>query len=386
MARGRRRMKVLALEPYYGGSHQAFLDGWSSRSRHEWTVLSLAPHNWKWRMRHGPITLGEEAARRARRGEGWDVILCSDMLDLAGFRGLAGPAARSLPAAAYFHENQLTYPVRRDEPRDRHFAFTNLTTALAAEAVWFNSHFHRRAFLGAVRQLLRRMPDHQPLDAVDRIEASSAVHPPGIDAFPRRPARRPGPLRILWAARWEYDKGPETFFEAVERLDRQGADFRLSVLGQQFRDVPGVFAEARRRLADRIDRWGYAPGRDAYAAALGEADVFVSTAEHEFFGISAVEAIAAGALPVLPERLAYPEILAEIGAESPEAFLYDGTPAGLARRLAALAGRAARPGLWHGAKPLADAAQRRFGWSRRADAMDGALDEVARCGGAGPAE
>ncbi|MCK4372451.1 MAG: DUF3524 domain-containing protein, partial [candidate division Zixibacteria bacterium] len=34
-------MKILALEPYYGGSHKAFLDGWSSRSRHEWTILKL---------------------------------------------------------------------------------------------------------------------------------------------------------------------------------------------------------------------------------------------------------------------------------------------------------------------------------------------------------
>ena len=34
-------MKVLALEPYYGGSHKAFLDGWQKHSRHEFTVLGL---------------------------------------------------------------------------------------------------------------------------------------------------------------------------------------------------------------------------------------------------------------------------------------------------------------------------------------------------------
>jgi len=53
-------MDVLGLEPYYGGSHRAFLDGWSGASRHSWTVLSLPPRKWKWRMRHASITFAEQ--------------------------------------------------------------------------------------------------------------------------------------------------------------------------------------------------------------------------------------------------------------------------------------------------------------------------------------
>ena len=34
-------MKILMIEPYYGGSHKAFIDGLSAVSRHEWTVLTL---------------------------------------------------------------------------------------------------------------------------------------------------------------------------------------------------------------------------------------------------------------------------------------------------------------------------------------------------------
>jgi hypothetical protein len=34
------RMKILALEPYYGGSHKSFLDGWISRSEHQWNLLT----------------------------------------------------------------------------------------------------------------------------------------------------------------------------------------------------------------------------------------------------------------------------------------------------------------------------------------------------------
>ena len=55
-------MRILALEPYYGGSHRAFLDGWVAHSRHEWTVLELPAYKWKWRMRHAAITLADRVA------------------------------------------------------------------------------------------------------------------------------------------------------------------------------------------------------------------------------------------------------------------------------------------------------------------------------------
>ena len=83
-------------------------------------------------------------------GEGWDVVFCSDMLDLAQFRGLAPSAVHRLPAVAYFHENQLTYPVRFEKERDLHFGLTNLTTALAASAVWWSSAFHRDASVNVI--------------------------------------------------------------------------------------------------------------------------------------------------------------------------------------------------------------------------------------------
>ena len=68
---------VLLLESYYGGSHQAFLDGWISRSIHDWQLLSLPPNKWKWRMRHGPITVVEaiEAPGASRLQVLWYGIL-----------------------------------------------------------------------------------------------------------------------------------------------------------------------------------------------------------------------------------------------------------------------------------------------------------------------
>ena len=324
-------MKVLALEPYYGGSHRAFLDGWSSRSSHEWITLTLPPNKWKWRMRHAAITFAEEAARKIDRGAEWDVLFCSDMLNLAEFLGLAPARIRQLPAVVYLHENQLTYPVQVELERDYHFVFTNITTALAATRVWFNSAFHRDEFLQAMPAFLKRMPDHVPLGAVAQIHEKSEVQSPGIADFSRRGARSPGPMRILWAARWEHDKNPDDFFAALRILAGKGVEFRISVIGEQFREYPAAFDSGRNEFKDHIDRWGYQESRDEYVAALTEADVFVSTANHEFFGISAVEAIAAGAYPLLPKRLSYPEILQ--GVESAEIFFYDGLPERLAAKL-----------------------------------------------------
>ncbi len=368
-------MQVLALEPYYGGSHRAFLDGWAACSRHEWTLLTLPAHHWKWRMRHAAVDFARQLDARCEAGERWDAVLCSDMLDLATLRGLAPQQVRNLPSVVYFHESQLTYPTRHTDPRDVHFALTNYTTALAADAVWFNSVYHRNAFCDALGKLLAKMPDHGDPASADRIRKGAQVRPPGIgeDLFARSPAggEPGGPLHILWAARWEHDKGPAEFFAAIDRLAERGVDFRLSVVGEQFRSVPPEFATARRRHSGRIRRWGYEPTREAYVEALREADVFVSTAEHEFFGIAAVEATACGALGVLPERLAYPEVFSGQGGE---ARFYGRSADGLADTLAELAddpetrSARARRGrqLW----------ARRYSWPRLAEAMDDSIERM----------
>ena len=126
---------------------------------------------------------------------------------------------------------------------------TNLTSALAADAVWFNSAFHRDSFLRRPGGLAE---PHARLSALRGHRAESAakseVHPPGVASVrPARPASA-RPLRILWAARWEHDKNPEDFFAAIERLKDRRIPFRISVIGEQFREVPEVFARARQQL------------------------------------------------------------------------------------------------------------------------------------------
>jgi glycosyltransferase involved in cell wall biosynthesis len=309
-------MHVLALEPFYGGSHRAFLDGLIARSRHRFTLLTQPACFWKWRMRGAAITLADQARRLP---EPPDVILASDMLALAEFKALSGLAA---PALLYLHENQLSYPAQGPDPRDIHFGFTNLTSGLAATRVLWNSQSHLESFLAALPGFIAMMPDCRPRRLEDIIRAKSLVMWPGLDlaAIAARPVERDGgaPL-IIWNHRWEHDKQPEVFFRALDELGRAGIGFRLALLGENFQVQPQAFRDARERWGGRIVRCGYVEDRQEYFAWLARGAVSVSTAAQENFGLAAVEAAYAGAYPLWPDRLSYPEL---IGPEAGRGHLY----------------------------------------------------------------
>ena len=329
-------------------------------------------------MRHAAITLAEQAAHLVDQGAKFDLIFCTDMINLAELKGLLPPLLQQVPTLLYFHENQLTYPDPNSSEKDFHFGFTNIVSGIAADAIWFNSEFHRRVFLDAAAAFVRRMPDCEPTRPVAQLETRAAIQSPGIEPLNPPPKRIPGPLRILWAARWEHDKNPALFLQAMERLRKADTPFRLNVIGQTFESQPEVFEQIREKLADHIDHWGFIESRREYEQILAESDVFVSTANHEFFGIAAVEAIAAGCIPLLPNRLAYPELLVDL-SETERAFcLYDGSSEQLTERLKQLAEVKTNDiNLPLNAARLSEI-MRRFSWSRRASEMDAALEFLQR--------
>jgi len=369
-------MRVLALEPFYGGSHKAFLDGWSQRSRHRWTIMGLPASKWKWRMRHSAIHFSDLVNKQLKEGAGFDLLFCSDMLNLAEFLGIVDHRIRSLPSLIYFHENQLTYPVRFEKERDYQFGLTNLTSCLAADEVWFNSEFHRRSFLDAAPSFLRRMPDFRPLHTIDTIRRKSAIHYPGIENFTPPDDRKDEVIRILWSARWEHDKNPEDFFEAIKQLKEIDLPFRLSVIGQQFEETPEIFAWARDFFKDEIDHFGFLETHEEFISVLSNSDLVISTADHEFFGISVVEAIAAGAFPLLPDRLAYPEIMTAIDPEQSEQYFYDGSLKDLSNRLKSIVAEMRDRSLRNDRSERSRRVLKRFSWNSSVEIFDQALDSL----------
>lgn len=307
-------MRIWLIEPYFTGSHAAWAEGYRQHSRHQVSLFQLAGAFWKWRMHGAAVTL----ARLVReRDEEPDLLLVTDMLNLPTFLGLLRDRLSQVPVVVYFHENQLTYPLQPGEKRDLTYGFINFTGALATDRVLFNSRYHLESFFQELPRLLKHFPDHNELWTVAAIRAKSQVLPVGVDlrrldrgdtqVSRHETAGKSAPL-ILWNQRWEYDKNPAEFFRALYVLAERGLDFRVALCGQNYRLVPTEFEEARQRLGDRIEQYGYASDDD-YAKILWQTDIVVSTALHEFFGVALVEALYCGAFPILPHRLTYPDLL-----------------------------------------------------------------------------
>ena len=322
-------MKICLIEPFHTGSHAVWAEEYARYSRHDVELLTLSGRHWKWRMHGGAVTL----ARQFLAGGGDpDLLLVSDMLDLTTFLALTRRRTSGLPTALYCHENQLTYPWSPTDAdparqRDAHYAFINYTSALAADAVLFNSRYHLEAFAGQLPAFLQSFPDQNELGSLAPLAAKSSVLPLGLDLRrfdpyrPEQPKAATTPPLILWNHRWEYDKGPEEFFAALYRLQEEGVPFEVAILGESYRKVPPVFAEARQRLGERIVQFGYAGDFADYARWLWRADILPVTSRHDFFGASVVQAIYCRCTPLLPRRLAYPE---HLPAALQDRFLYDG--------------------------------------------------------------
>lgn len=314
-------MKICLIEPFYTGSHAAWAEEYARFSRHQVEILALEGRTWKWRMHGGAVTLAQEFLRRA---DSFDLLLATDMIDLTSFLALTRKKTAGLPVALYFHENQLTYPwspadADLKHKRDAHYAFINYTSALAADRVLFNSRYHRDSFLGALPDFLRSFPDHREEQGLAALQAKCAHLPLGLDlqrfdAYrPSAPRNPESPPLILWNHRWEYDKNPQEFFDALFCLHQEGFAFEVAILGESYRKAPAIFSEARQRLGKRVVHFGYAKDFATYARWLWRADILPVTSQHDFFGASLVQALYCGCTPLLPRRLAYPEHLPAAG-------------------------------------------------------------------------
>lgn len=312
---------MLYIEPFCGGSHAAFGEILTAASWASFRSITLPARHWKWRMRASAAWIARAHAETLALP--CEIVFASAYLPLAELVGLC-PRLAAIPRVLYFHENQLSFP--RREPvehggdRDLHFGFTQLVSALAATRCVFNSAHNRDSFLAAATELLARMPDAVPPGWVETIaERSTVLGLPlalpdlAAEQLHDSPAdeRDAGPL-IVWNHRWEHDKGPDALVRIIDTLLARAVDFRLAVCGQVFRRRPPalVAAEPRWRaaLGERLLAFGRIDSRAEYLALLARAQIVLSTAVHEFFGISVVEAAHCGARPLVPDALSYPEL------------------------------------------------------------------------------
>lgn len=314
--------RVLFVEPFYGGSHRAFADGLRRHSSHDFKFLTLPGQEWRKRMRLGSQQLAAEAVELEG---GFDLIIATDMLDVPAFLALTRPRFERTPVLLYMHENQFTYPRIRGTKLNSWFGQINYLSALTADHVAFNSEYHRGDFLGALRELVGQPTNWLNPSAIDVIEAKSSVLPVGLELAwldemrPEDSNAQNVPL-ILWNHRWEFDKSPGMFVRALKLLADEGLGFRLAVAGEPGDNPHPELVELPEVLGERLVRHGHIAEREDYAKLLWEADIVVSTARHEFFGVSTVEAMYCACAPLLPNGLNYPNL---VPASEHAACLFD---------------------------------------------------------------
>ncbi|XP_054714883.1 glycosyltransferase-like domain-containing protein 1 isoform X2 [Uloborus diversus] len=319
---------ILLIEAFYGGSHKQLMDLIS-------TILpvsfyTMPAKKWHWRA----ITSSLHFSEAIPEEHDFRVLFASSVLPLADLVALR-PDLGNLFKIVYFHENQVVYPVQEKKQRYFQHGYNDVLTCLVADQILFNSDFNKESFLKNLTSYFNILPDFKPKNLEAKIrpkcqvvyfplvfpEVCSAFSKDGLNQHSSKAGvvlnnhqPRDGDctadkkLHIVWPHRWEHDKDPETFFSVIFRLKAAGEEFNLSVIGETFSENPKIFDEARIYLKENIITWGYQESKEEYFKVLQSADVVVSTAIHEFFGVSMLEAVSCGCYPLCPNRLAYPEI------------------------------------------------------------------------------
>jgi glycosyltransferase involved in cell wall biosynthesis len=353
-----------------GGSHAAWARGYQAHSSHEVVLISHTDRFWKWRMHGAHVTLAKEFEDEVASNGPVDVVIGSSMLNGAGFLGLARRALGSARYAVYMHENQLGYPLSPRDKADLTYPMINWTSMAAADLVIFNSEYHRDQWAEELPRFLRQFPDYQQHKLIAEVATRSMVLPVGVDLrrFDAVIADQPTVPRVLWNQRWEYDKGPELLADAVSQIDGRGTEFELALAGEQFPTDPEVFVELRRHLGMRMVHYGWAEPGD-YEQLLVSSDIVISTAHHEYFGIAITEAIYAGAFPLLPDRLVYPE---RIPSEFHDRCLYQDQSDLVEKLMWAVGNSTEAAGIASALKPEMGT----YDWSVVAPRYDTALEQV----------
>ena len=311
--------KILLISAYHAQSHDYWAQSLCRLESFEWTLLTLEPRYYAWRIRGNAMSLAVKYEQALMAS--YDLLLVTSMTDLTALRGLY-PHLATLPSIVYSHENQFAYPQnphlsegskQQTQSNQTAAQITSIYNVMAADQVLFNSEYNQRTFLQGARKLLKKLPDYC-ID-IDKLEDKMSVMAIAVAAghsnLPVQEIKPQQCLHLLWVARWEFDKGIEELYQTLKQLRAQFVDFRLTLLGQSFRTVPTTMQNILTEFADCIAFAGFAETKQIYDEHLKKADIVLSTSKHEFFGIAIMESLLAGCWPLLPNSQVYPEIYAE---------------------------------------------------------------------------
>ncbi|KAL3930191.1 MAG: hypothetical protein SGBAC_011870, partial [Bacillariaceae sp.] len=332
-------------------SHQSWAYGYQRAStKHDVRIEVVSGDRWKYRM------MAACAEWEGKISPEDDILVVDGMFDVTVLMALlrAGNRIRIPKVYVYFHENQFTTPFTSQD-RDKkkkthwHYGMAHWRSLLVADGFIFNSRTHFDAFATALPKMIN---EQCPRDAVQwqmqraetLLKTRCTVLPYGLDLdelVKFQSKKRPRPLsspsglvpaseegasdtsdlesiNILWNARLEEDKNPAAFLDLIHQIRRrrikkndneQQRPIQLIILGTDPSKDHKWETRIRKEFPmEMVLHFGFCQDRKEYAQWLQKAHIVVSTAKHETFGISIIESVFSGALPLLPKRLSYPEL------------------------------------------------------------------------------
>ena len=302
-------MNILLLSAYDAQSHQYWRTGLVDQfPDFHWQVLTLPARFFSWRIRGNSLTWA--FSHRDILSKPYDLIIATSMCDISSLKGFV-PALANVPTIVYFHENQFAYPQSGREHPSVEPQILSIYNALAADKVLFNSQFNYDSFIKGASELLKKLPDQVPKNLVEEISQKVKVLPVPLKplSFEKIDLCLNNELQIVWNHRWEYDKGPELLELTLSQLIEKNVSFKMHIVGQAFRRVPDIFNSIKASYNDYLGYWGYIEDTHLYFSLLSQSDIVLSTAKHDFQGLSVLQGMQCNAMPLVPNRLAYPEFI-----------------------------------------------------------------------------
>lgn len=80
-------------------------------------------------------------------------------------------------------------------------------------------------------------------------------------------------------------QNPQLLADTLIELHRRKLPFTVSIIGEKYDTYPQCFDEMHEKLKEKIKYFGYLT-REDYLKCLTDADIVISTANHEFYGVS----------------------------------------------------------------------------------------------------
>ncbi len=314
-------MKFILVEPYDGGSHHYFNGTLMAYLKESFAgavvdLVSLPARHWRLRFLTAHLSLAQMCNELKGHDEK-SIIITNSLMDVSAFKSQLRGKLRDCKIVTYFHENQMSYPLNPQSPgaafsrnyRDHFYPLVHLNQILASDVTVFNSVFCKSDTFSKVQSWLSSRQEKIEVGPLKKKEEDAYVIP--ITGFKGEGIRlefKERPKKIIWNHRWEFDKNPRDFFKVLRALFTKKSDLQAAIMGEARGQYDNVFDQFLKDFKDQVVAFGHQK-RDDYWQHLKEGRLLFVTSHHDFLGLSVLEAIHCGVVPLLPRRMVYPELI-----------------------------------------------------------------------------